>query len=578
MLIALIAALCCILSLSSAKEIDCYGALAKIDLITDYSAKSIYGQPAFFGRSLSPEPLGPFKIIKDSSLEDACTSIPPATLHNQAALVQRGNCSFFHKALNLRNAGYRAMLLYDTSIDDMCIFMHPGDNDTVSDIKYMAIASITATAARSLLVSIPTPSNTLGSATDSISPSEVIPMINILLSLPERNSYFDPSECILLFLAIATIVAGSLWAGHAMHPATRASSRHRNDQHIEADEDGAQIVTMHMAGTFVFVASASLLFLFFFLNAWIAAALIALFAFVSWQSTFFVLSAFFTALHAINFTSPRRRPSPVLLVRLPILGVLTVFDLMALSCSTLLVIAWIYLRSTHWSYLPQDLLCICLMVFVLRSIHLPNLKIASVLLGSALVYDVWWVFIQPMVTGGPSVMVEVASGGGVGMKMPLLLAVPQLHGLGSNPAMSMLGLGDIILPGLLVVLARRWDVSLLSSTNHNNNSSSSSLIYHSSGQSGFYTKKRKYFGPMVASYTIGLVATFFALAFGVGGDQGQPALLYLVPCTLGTMLALGWWHGDTHALWHGCMPIVEIGIDDNDGGDRDEERGLLSSS
>ena len=37
----------------------------------------------------------------------------------------------------------------------------------------------------------------------------------------------------------------------------------------------------------------------------------------------------------------------------------------------------------------------------------------------------------------------------------------------------------------------------------------------------------------------GLALTYVALVFSWFGDQGQPALLYLVPCTLGTTLVLG---------------------------------------
>jgi hypothetical protein len=33
--------------------------------------------------------------------------------------------------------------------------------------------------------------------------------------------------------------------------------------------------------------------------------------------------------------------------------------------------------------------------------------------------------------------------------------------------------------------------------------------------------------------------------------QGQPALLYLIPCTLGVTLALSWWRGDLPAMWEG---------------------------
>ncbi len=47
---------------------------------------------------------------------------------------------------------------------------------------------------------------------------------------------------------------------------------------------------------------------------------------------------------------------------------------------------------------------------------------------------------------------------------------------------------------------------------------------------------------------MGLVLTFVALALM---RAGQPALLYLVPCTLLTVLLLAWRRGDLGAMWAG---------------------------
>ncbi len=128
--------------------------------------------------------------------------------------------------------------------------------------------------------------------------------------------------------------------------------------------------------------------------------------------------------------------------------------------------------------------------------------------------DVFWVFIQPLLFGdGRSVMVEVARGGASHEYIPMLLRVPRM----SSPLLggySMLGFGDIILPGLLVAYCRRLDVD-----------SRASLA-------------AGYFLPTVVGYGGGLVLTYVALVCEWFGDQGQPALLYLVPCTLGVVLLL----------------------------------------
>ncbi len=219
------------------------------------------------------------------------------------------------------------------------------------------------------------------------------------------------------------------------------------------------------------------------------------------------------------------------------------------------------------------------------------MQIAWVLMPLAFAYDVWWVFLQPVVTGGPSVMVAVATGrrgcgyGGwvdvpvrgpvsvclckgsavfdIHVDMPLALYVHSLstphhsvvalmlsisclghtggeshehlpmllewpqRGLGSNPAISMLGLGDVVLPGLLVALTRRHDL-----------------------HAGLHAIKG-YFLPCLAGYSLGLLATYAALLFSLFGDQGQPALLYLVPFTLGPVTALAAARGDLARLWGG---------------------------
>ena len=71
---------------------------------------------------------------------------------------------------------------------------------------------------------------------------------------------------------------------------------------------------------------------------------------------------------------------------------------------------------------------------------------------------------------------------------------------------TMLGLGDIVLPGLLVAFAARCDACAL---------------------------QRRYFPLMVCGYAVGLAMANVAVAYFA---QGQPALLYLVPCTLGPFL------------------------------------------
>merc|ERR1719343_969800 len=106
-------------------------------------------------------------------------------------------------------------------------------------------------------------------------------------------------------------------------------------------------------------------------------------------------------------------------------------------------------------------------------------------------------------------MVSVAKGGGTGESVPMLLRIPAFGDKYSSDRL--LGFGDIALPGLLVSYLRRHD-----------------LLSQRRLLAG-------YFLPSLIGYFCGLCCTILALSIM---RMGQPALLYLVPGTLGTTLLL----------------------------------------
>lgn len=60
-----------------------------------------------------------------------------------------------------------------------------------------------------------------------------------------------------------------------------------------------------------------------------------------------------------------------------------------------------------------------------------------------------------------------------------------------------------------------------------------------------------------AAYSIGLLVTFMALALM---QRGQPALLYLVPCTLVTSCALALWRRELGMFWTGSGFVVNTSL------------------
>ncbi|KAK3037558.1 hypothetical protein RJ639_031991, partial [Escallonia herrerae] len=154
---------------------------------------------------------------------------------------------------------------------------------------------------------------------------------------------------------------------------------------------------------------------------------------------------------------------------------------------------------------------ICLMITVLQMARLPNIKVATVLLCCAFVYDIFWVFLSPLIFHD-SVMIAVAQGDrSGGESIPMLLRVPRI----ADPwnGYDMIGFGDILFPGLLIAFALRYDKA-----------NKKGLV-------------NGYFLWLIIGYGFGLMFTYLGLYLMNG--HGQPALLYLVPCTLGLAVILG---------------------------------------
>ena len=120
-----------------------------------------------------------------------------------------------------------------------------------------------------------------------------------------------------------------------------------------------------------------------------------------------------------------------------------------------------------------------------------------------------------------------------------------------------------LVPGLLLSFAARLDaaktlVALVSGGDGGNAASSMNgtggsccwgwLRYSGGGGGGGGNSSSSYFIPLVVAYAIGLGMANIAVYVM---EMGQPALLYLVPCCLGTMSFLGWKRQELRQLWEG---------------------------
>lgn len=188
-------------------------------------------------------------------------------------------------------------------------------------------------------------------------------------------------------------------------------------------------------------------------------------------------------------------------------------------------IALSYALTKHW--LLNNLVACCLCISGLEIVSVGSFRNGAILLGGLFVYDIYWVFFSKPLFGS-NVMVSVAKG----IDGPIKFLFVRDRQAGADPKFSMLGLGDVVVPGLFVALLLRYDARKA-----NRDGSNGSILLG--------TFPAPYFHAAMAAYVFGLATTLGVMyAF----DAAQPALLYLVPAVLGTALAVAAAAGDVASL------------------------------
>eukprot|EP00897_Mesotaenium_endlicherianum_P009079 jgi/Mesen1/819/ME000111S10962 len=270
-------------------------------------------------------------------------------------------------------------------------------------------------------------------------------------------------------------------------------------------EPPAETMSKEHAMRFPFIGSAVLFSLFL------------LFKFLPKDLVNTVLSAYFVVLGVLAVTAtivpglavflPKKWNDDVIVLRAPYFKSLEVELTRAWGVAMVPALGFCvwYVLQKHW--LANNALGLAFSIQGIEMLSLGSFKIGAILLGGLFLYDIFWVFFTP-------VMVSVAKS----FDAPIKLLFPT--GQVSRPY-SLLGLGDIVIPGIFLALALRYDVS----------------------------KKHgvRYFYSTFAGYFAGIVATILVMNYF---QAAQPALLYLVPCVIGFLGA--------HALLRGELePLLE---------------------
>uniref|UniRef100_A0A8C5Q903 Histocompatibility minor 13 n=1 Tax=Leptobrachium leishanense TaxID=445787 RepID=A0A8C5Q903_9ANUR len=205
-------------------------------------------------------------------------------------------------------------------------------------------------------------------------------------------------------------------------------------------------------------------------------------------------------------------------------------DLICLAMSTVVGV-W-YILKKHW--IANNLFGLAFALNGVELLHLNNVSTGCILLGGLFVYDIFWVF-------GTNVMVTVAKS----FEAPIKLVFPQdllEKGLEANN-FAMLGLGDIVIPGIFIALLLRFDISLKKNSH-------------------------TYFYTSFVAYVFGLALTIFVMHTF---KHAQPALLYLVPVCIGFPMFVALLKGELTEMFRYEEQPKEVPTDSKDEAEKKED-------
>jgi len=262
--------------------------------------------------------------------------------------------------------------------------------------------------------------------------------------------------------------------GNRSRPPSQQQQPHRHNP----AEEILELTAAHAAG-FVVMASTSLLVLFYFKIYGIVKVFYAIGC--STAVTQVVISPLYH--WTAKTVTGGRPPREVVVTTNEEFGDITLTDLLTHAIGFGLGLAWLVLAFTVrdaenivFFWVMQDLFGACMCIVFLKVIRLNSIRVAAILLIIAFFYDIFFVFVTPYLFQGRSVMITVATSGGPpkadalwcekypddrdcqgGNPLPMLLAIPKLLDFAGGS--SLLGLGDIVLPGLLLSFAARLDAA-----------------------------------------------------------------------------------------------------------------------
>ncbi|XP_027871115.1 signal peptide peptidase-like 2A isoform X4 [Xiphophorus couchianus] len=432
-----------------------------------------------------------YKLVNLTSTMLCDTSgVQQEAVKGKALVVMRGQCNFSQKAIVAQTLGAKALLIASNTT-----LITPSANESEYPKVHIPLALMR-------YMDFLTAERVFGEG------------MEVKLYVPQYSK-IDPNIAVLLLIAIATVALGGLWSGACERERLKSYAAGGGAEEHKTDSSRVLYSPLSII-IFVIVMCGMLVLMYFFYNV-LVYIIIVIFCFATASALFSCLDAVLDLIRCGTLSFSVRNKS---------FSVRSI--LLASVCISVAVIWGVYRNEDGWIWILQNLLGIAFCLNFMKTITLSNFKICVILLTLLLLYDVFFVFITPFFTkNGVSIMVQVALGPDAsGEKIPVVMRVPRFSAWAQNLCglqFSILGYGDIIVPGLLVAYCSRFDVWINS-------------------------RKKVYFISCGFAYLLGLVLTFAVMLLS---GMGQPALLYLVPFTLITSAVVAGCRGEMRQFWTG---------------------------
>ncbi|CAI5645962.1 unnamed protein product [Oreochromis niloticus] len=417
----------------------------------------------------------------------------PFSVKGKALVVMRGNCDFSQKALIAQGLGATTLLIASNET-----LITPSANESEYAKVNISLA--------------------LMRYRDFLEAWKVFrTQMQVKLYAPPYTK-IDPSIAVILLISIGTVILGGYWSGECERERLNSGATGGGRGGGESKADSGELSLYSPLKVVIFVAlMCGMLVLMYFFYKVLVYIIIAIFCLASASALYSCFDAVMDKIGCGTLSFSVRNWN---------FSVRSL--LLAAVCISIAVVWGVYRNEDRWIWILQDLLGIAFCLNFMKTISLSNFKICVILLSLLLVYDVFFVFITPFFTkNGVSIMVQVALGPDAsGEKLPVVMRVPRLLAWAQNLCMmqfSILGYGDIIVPGLLVAYCSRFDVWIKS-------------------------KRKVYFVSCCIAYFLGMILTFIVMLLS---GMGQPALLYLVPFTVITSAVVAGCRGEMKQFWAG---------------------------